>query len=349
MSVGSTLLIAEFVVRWTVEGSFAGAWRSVGRGGVPVARTGKTDWVIPDPELGYRLNPGQPGPNPLVLRDPSAVGAKKPGRKRLLVIGDSVSYVWGEKAPYQDGWVNLLRTRLERQVEVINGAVPGYTTYQERRYLERDLLALEPDLVILQYCPNDNHRFLHQFDAEAQWLGTEEARRYLVPRENDLFPWLPRNSYLAFRLRLAILTWKEEIGTGQYPWDNSYGFVPAWEDTSWADFEENMSAIQHALGTVGAEFMVAVAPIAAQFDPALHRRDSRYVLKPQTAVASVCERLGVPVLDWFRPMAKQGGFLLFEGDGIHLNSEGHRVAADTNSHETPHRHCRRVSQRTTLA
>lgn len=69
-----------------------------------------------------------------------------------------------------------LRERLADRVEVLNGAVPGYTTHQERLWLETEFASLEPNLVLLQYCLNDNFEFLHRFEPGSSILVTEEAR-----------------------------------------------------------------------------------------------------------------------------------------------------------------------------
>ena len=56
-------------------------------------------------------------------------------------------------------------------VEVVNAAIPGYTTHQERLLFESGLDDARPELVLLQYCLNDNHRFLHRFDAQGLRIG----------------------------------------------------------------------------------------------------------------------------------------------------------------------------------
>jgi lysophospholipase L1-like esterase len=303
------LLAAEFLVRWRVEHGWRAAWRSFFSGATPFSEFATGGLLIADPELGYRYNPAYPGINSLGIRGPEPARVKPPGTKRLLVLGDSV-------AVPPDGFVALLARRLAPPWEVINAAVPGYTTYQERRLLERDLLPLRPDLVVLQYCLNDNHPFLHRFDAQNRMLFTEEARRALLGSGG----WLARRSYLAFRLRLA---WLQAVHRGgQYPWDDQPDVAVAWQDQSWPAFEQHLRAMRSQVRLV-----VLMAPYRPQFDPQVLARGPSHTLKPQAKMAEICDRLGVPLLDLYPALSRRGGAGLFT-DHYHFNPGGHQIVAE---------------------
>lgn len=126
---------------------------------------GRPFWVL-DAELGARMQPGYRGPddhgtpvelNRRGLRGPEVEVPKPPGRTRVLAMGDSVTYGFG--VAREDTFPFLLRERLAARgwgdVEVVNAGVPGYSTYQGVVHLERDLLALEPDVVLFAYMNND--------------------------------------------------------------------------------------------------------------------------------------------------------------------------------------------------
>ncbi len=320
LSVSISMLGVELALRRQVEGSWSAVFGNLVSGGVPYSNLGSDQWVISDPDLGYRLNPDHPDNNSLGLRNPE-IGIKKPaGTKRILVLGDSV-------AAGADSFVTILRQKLKDRAQVINGAVPGYTIYQERLYLERDLLRLEPDLVVLQYCTNDNHKFLHRLDPEGQFLITEEARRALLPDQRDPLSWLPGNSYLAFRLRFALLKWRTRQEPG-YPWDKMPDLATAWRDESWDEYRQQFLAINKMVENSGGTLAVVVAPLAAQFDPGMLRHDPRYVLKPQSKLAAICRQVQVPMLDLHPVFYKHQGWTLYRGDGIHFNETGHQVTAD---------------------
>jgi lysophospholipase L1-like esterase len=297
------------VVRWRAEHGWRAAWRSFFSEATPFSEFATGSLLIADHELGYRYNPHHPAINSFGLRGPEPAPVKARGTKRLLVLGDSVA------AP-PDGFVALLGRRLAPSWEVINAAVPGYTTYQERRLLERDLLPLRPDLVVLQYCLNDNHQFLHRFDAENSMLFTEEARRALLGSGG----WLARRSYLAFRARLAWLQAARQ--GGQYPWDDQPDVAVAWQDHSWPPLEQHLRAMRAKVRLV-----VVMAPYRPQFDPQVLARGPSYTLQPQTKMAEICDRAAVPLLDLYPALSRRGGAGLF-ADHYHFNPVGHRVVAD---------------------
>jgi len=313
IGLGLALFTVEFAVRWRVERGWWAAWKSFS-GGTPYSEFGTGNLLVADPELGYRFNPAYPGVNSLGLRGPEP---SPPGRKRLIVLGDSVA------APV-DGFVSLLGKRLGPRWEVINAAVFGYTTYQERKLLERNLLPLGPKLVVLQYCVNDNHQFLHRFDRQNRMLTTEEAQRTLVG-SSGLGGWLARHSYLAFRVRVSWLRVSGK-GKGQFPWDNRSDVGIAWQDHPWKQFEEHLRAIRDGVKQAGGGLVVVMAPFRPQLDPEVLNRGPSYVLKPQAKMAEICGRNQVPLLDLYPVFARRGGVDLFFDD-YHFNPGGHEVVA----------------------
>lgn len=314
MALALALFAAEFMVRWRVEHGWRAAWQSLG-GGTPFSEFGTGGLLVADPELGYRFNPAYPGVNSLGLRGPEPGPL---GRQRLIVLGDSV-------AASVDGFVALLANRVGPRWEVINAAVPGYTTYQERKLFERELLFLRPKLVVLQYCLNDNHQFLHRFDSQKRMLFTEEAHRTLVGSPG-LGGWLARHSYLAFRVRLAWLQAAAKGRAGQYPWENQPDVAVAWRDDSWKQFEDHLRAIRDEAKQAGGRLVVLMVPYRPQLDPEVLNKGPSYVLKPQAKMAEICDRNQVPLLDLYPVIARRGGADLFT-DHYHFNPGGHEVVA----------------------
>jgi len=80
----------------------------------------------------------------------------------ILVFGDSISAGYG-LANVDQGWVELLRTRLKGQgygYQVINASVSGETTAGGLARLPRALELHHPDIVILELGGNDGLRAL---------------------------------------------------------------------------------------------------------------------------------------------------------------------------------------------
>lgn len=149
----------------------------------------------------------------------------------------------------------------------------------------------------------------------------------MVSDENDPLSWLPRNSYLAFRLRVALLRLRSKQES-PYPWDNKADFAPAWRDESWEMYSEHFDAIRNIVNNAGSRLAVVAAPLAAQFDPQMLRHDAEYVLKPQLKLGALCKAAAVPMLDLHRVFFDKGGWELYLSDGIHFNERGHTVAGE---------------------
>jgi hypothetical protein len=85
--------------------------------------------------------------NRLGQRGPEHALARTAGRRRVLMLGDSVGFGYG----VGDG--ETLGARLEeRGYEVVNLSVPGYGTDQELLRLEREAAAWRADVVLVHFC-----------------------------------------------------------------------------------------------------------------------------------------------------------------------------------------------------
>ncbi len=81
--------------------------------------------------------------------------------KTILVVGDSISTAYGLE--YEQGWVNLLQTRLSKQgydYEVINASISGDVTASGRARISKQLQLHSPAIVIIELGGNDGLRGL---------------------------------------------------------------------------------------------------------------------------------------------------------------------------------------------
>ena len=115
--------------------------------------------TVEDVDATYRTNA-------LQLRGPEISKEKPAGTRRVLVLGDS--YAFGLGVDQDDTITAALQRRLAEAgidpVECLNMGVPGYHTGQELARLEREGFELDPDLVVLFYCPNDESSEAFHFD-----------------------------------------------------------------------------------------------------------------------------------------------------------------------------------------
>lgn len=150
----------------------------------------------PNPEVLFKPRPGFEGLSEgtqvrissLGLRGPERSLAKPAGTRRVLVLGDSVAYGFGVRD--EETFSRLLEARLnadgDGHYEVVNAAVVGYNTIQERARLQEIGLRSDPDLVVLTFVVNDLLDTFSIFDHQYQPTG------FLAP----LKVWLRRNSHL---------------------------------------------------------------------------------------------------------------------------------------------------------
>ncbi len=86
------------------------------------------------------------------LRDRIYPYTRDAGRRRILVLGDSVVWCWGVEM--KDCFTEILEAELP-MTDVIAAGAPGYGTAQELLLYERELLRFQPDLTLLIFVGND--------------------------------------------------------------------------------------------------------------------------------------------------------------------------------------------------
>jgi len=133
--------------------------------------------------------------NALGMRGPETTRAKPEGTRRVLIIGDSYGFGLG----VDQSWTvaAVLQRRFDAlggpHVEVLNQSVPGYHTGQELALLEREGFALQPDVVVLFYCWNDEADEAFQFDEKIGVLHGD-----LLPVPYSWKKWLRRSALYGF-------------------------------------------------------------------------------------------------------------------------------------------------------
>jgi lysophospholipase L1-like esterase len=121
--------------------------------------------ISTDPKIGHEHQPSKKARlmgvdvsiNSLGLRGPEIPLEKAPNERRILMLGDSLTFGWGvaEQSTTARRLESALGKMLLNQVSVINAGVGNYNTEMEVSYFMRDGIRLKPDMVILNYFIND--------------------------------------------------------------------------------------------------------------------------------------------------------------------------------------------------
>jgi lysophospholipase L1-like esterase len=111
---------------------------------------------------------------------------KTPGKKRILLLGDSS--VYGVRVTDEQTFGGLLEKRLHsahRNVEVLNAGCPGFSSWQALQALDDRLLAYSPDLVVIATLWSDAQG---SAEPDAARFGTGAGRSWLS--HSAFYVWL---------------------------------------------------------------------------------------------------------------------------------------------------------------
>lgn len=124
------------------------------------------------PTRGYTLRPGFEGESRFGIpfrvsaqgfRSPEVAVPKPEGTRRVLVLGDSVT--WGAGVREEETFARqleaALRDELDCVVEVVNAGISGYGSVEQLDVLRNDGIALDPDVVLVYHVENDNQSSSH--------------------------------------------------------------------------------------------------------------------------------------------------------------------------------------------
>ena len=254
---------------------------------------------------------------------------KPPGRKRVVMVGDSIGY--GAGVEDEETFGALLESQ-HPDLEIVNLSVGGYGTDQELIKLAQQGLRYHPDFVVLHFCLfsdfTDNALPSALFDARQPkpfftWDGHELVQhdghlKLSPPRK--LAQWLSDYSYLYNRLRVALKAPRPPRQEGV--WADRKAAVeanlpPAAELTF--ELVRRMNARSQQ---AGARFLVVIHP-----DEFAYKHRSRLLRKFCTTPALE----GIPVIEMGARYHEQGltfaDFALDEPG--HLTKRGHEIAAET--------------------
>ena len=266
--------------------------------------------------------------NSLGFRGPEIEMPKPSNRLRVGFLGASTTYC-AEVSSNELVWTDLISRELENSipslsVDYINGGVPGYTTKASIINLEKRLLPLQPDIVIIYHATND-------LSGETRSLAEQQGiKRTNLATEQS---WLGQYSLLWHLAEKNLV-----LLTAENPTSSEYmDFDPTMVGN---EFRQNLERIVNIALENGVK-LVALVTFST------HLRDGMDDVQKDAAMASA--RYYMPYLSAddlllgfkyynqiIREVATKTGALLIEdengipGDPIHFNDSVHFT--DVGSH-----------------
>jgi lysophospholipase L1-like esterase len=257
------------------------------------------------------------------LRSDRPLGAKAAGAVRILCLGDSVTFGYRvpvafpgapdsynrNEAPYPtliERW--LRRANAGRAIEVVNMAVPGYSSRQALAWLRRDIGRVEPDVVTICVGWNDVSAREQPDHAVLQMdVGHVLARR--VVGSSQL---LMHASLAAGRLgrRLA----KDNAGAELVPRATA------------SEFAANVIAATQVARAHGAQ-VVVIAPVFGGVRTQSPDRNRMTTYRATLRRAAEREGLGFLEVTELTEAAFPKNAAYFPIEAIHPGFEGHRLLA----------------------
>lgn len=222
-----------------------------------------------------------------------------PGVKRVLLLGDSITFGWGVRVEEALGGRLPALLGGEDKVEVINTGVGNYCTTQEVQTLESQGLAYTPDWIVIGYTTND---------AE------------VIPTFNPGSLWS--------KSRLTVLLWSRldrlsrMVGLDK-DWKSYYIDLYRPDAPGWI-------ATQAALKRLGEISHLTGVPVLLFQIPELHQLGSDYPFRHEhQLVREVAEGAGIHVVDLVDTFPADNPMGLWvSAEDAHPNSEGHRLLAE---------------------
>ncbi len=246
------------------------------------------------------------------LRCPEVADQKQ--ARRVLLMGNSCMFGWG--VAYDASVAGHLQSLLGSDYEVINGGIPGYSSWQGRVFYDAELSSLEPDVVVTMFGWND------------QWAAAagvaDDRQRFPSPTVISLQNALAKSH--SYRLLKKLLL----SATEPHP-DSLFDRTAPVYRVGLEDFRENLAYLCARIKADGARPIMLTEPqpshpaygIEVASHPAVcyHQRYNH-------VVRDLADSLGVMFVDAAGLFDRRNDLYNdARSDFIHFNGRGHRVIA----------------------
>ncbi len=259
-------------------------------------------------------------------------GEKKAGEKRVLVLGDSITFAdYVESNETYPAALQELIGKETDKVTVINAGLPGADLAMEYHLLLDSGLSVSPDVVLIGLYLNDASDF----------FGIEPMPAFLA--KSHFLCWIWRKThevYFAWRSDPQKEAWAENFMAGRKPrrgdWRrdkdafdslvisarNDWGY--SWAPSSWAKIRNILESLQTLSRERNFRLAVVLFPVRHQVESDLYRNE------PQISMGEIAKSMGLDYLDLLPELraAWRSGLKEMYYDHCHLTPEGNKRAGN---------------------
>lgn len=319
------------------------------------------------PDRDYELVPNTRGDvwecrveiNSIGIRDREYTRKKPPGTRRLIVLGDSITF--GNGMDILDTYpkrLEQLYAKDQRPIEVLNFGVGGYDLLNEVGFFEQVGIGLDPDVVVVGYCINDigmeslNLTFVLFLQEYGDLIRHSRLLQYLtvtIDRSLASTDFLYLNSEEGFRRwnenRIASIQDDAELLTRMHRLETyvtDHGFISSYPYLDWYRSESKIGKLRYALRKLGAlagkhgiPVIVALIPMLDQEGHGEAYRLAFDIVRHEVLNAGL---MAIEIEEAFAgyeivkiAQTKDG-----RPDRIHPNESGHAIIARHLYEELPH-------------
>jgi len=263
---------------------------------------------------------------------------KRPGRYRIVAIGDSQTY---GAVPYGDSYMTLLENILQSingETEILNLGIPQAGPVDYLSVLADEGFSLNPDMVLLHFNIFDDfknggtRRKLYSFSAAASWINGHIAR--IIKPDGVIFGAGPYREGYPLRSDEAYLQLLIDAHGTVFKKNNA-----PFNDDFRSSFDY-ISRICRACKKRNIALAVIIIPADLQLYPylqkkalaALNAAEDDYDFKiPNRMLGAELVKRGIPYLDlmdYFLTDTQKAGKTVTQGNDPHWNRSGSRTAAE---------------------
>lgn len=313
-------------------------------------RTRKSTIFAPDSLLGWTIAPNTCSEDGMYCSSSEGIRSASAGvsltglqpAHRIALVGDS--YTYAQDVDYESSWGRRLEINLGSEYQVLNYGVPGFGVDQAFLRYQRDVHALNPDVVIFALIPDDLMRSMtvYNFIRFPHWESPYSKPRFVIEGEALRLLNMPLlNPAAIFSMESVHQLPFLEYEPGYQPWEWQWKFYhhsyivrfitsrfPRWPKGR----PQTASRIQHEINRKILQSFIAAAEQAGSKPIILYLpAPSDFGADAATGARARLQKAGIPYLDVTPCLSKLPAserFLTIEGQRGHLTPKANQVLAD---------------------